>query len=262
MNTTASTAFEGGPGPSAPDTSSTCPLCGGRCGTGVAVYDVAVCRRCRERFAERRYFAFVVDLALLAAVFGLTESILLRLAYPTTGGLPPPLAMRPLWLSIALATAAVLWSGMFAARDGFGGASLGKRLARLRVVEKRTLHPIGFTASVKRHLPAALFACWAIVVKGSLPSLLAPLAAVFQLALLAYLAWVGERLKHGPRPGDGWADSRVVWMPFAHRSPFDTSGSYCARCGYDLRGNVSGACPECSTSIQSSHDASPPGCLI
>jgi hypothetical protein len=35
-------------------------------------------------------------------------------------------------------------------------------------------------------------------------------------------------------------------------------GPHCRRCGYDLTGNVSGACPECGTPVPD-HASAPPG---
>ena len=40
------------------------------------------------------------------------------------------------------------------------------------------------------------------------------------------------------------ATTRVIWWKRRARPP-----AHCARCGYDLTGNVSGICPECGTAI-------------
>ena len=42
--------------------------------------------------------------------------------------------------------------------------------------------------------------------------------------------------------------SVFIWLPRYERWARASTGR-CARCGYDLTGNVSGACPECGTPI-------------
>jgi len=78
-------------------------------------------------------------------------------------------------------------------RDGFGGRSFGKSVMGLQVVDVDTGQGAGFGASFKRNLPMLI------------P--FAPLVAAAQMS-------------RGPRLGDGWANTRVVWKKHQGRGPF------------------------------------------
>jgi uncharacterized RDD family membrane protein YckC len=78
-------------------------------------------------------------------------------------------------------------------KDGFHGHSFGKSLLGLQVVDIDTGQGAGFGASFKRNLPMLI------------P--FAPLVAAFQMS-------------RGPRLGDGWANTRVVWKKYLGRGPF------------------------------------------
>jgi hypothetical protein len=41
----------------------------------------------------------------------------------------------------------------------------------------------------------------------------------------------------------------AAWLVHFHRRSVRHAGGRCAACGYDLRGNISGVCPECGTPI-------------
>lgn len=116
----------------------------------------------------------------------------------------------------------VAWVAFFF-KDGFNGLSPGKWLCGVQVLDSRTYEPIGFWRSVKRNLVTAL-----------------PYIGVLIPAL---------QMIRGPRWGDRWAQTMVVWRKYAHKPPFDLRGVLCTSCGYDLTGNVSGVCPECGSPI-------------
>ncbi len=104
--------------------------------------------------------------------------------------------------------------------------SLGKWLAGVQVVDVQTRKPTGFAASFKRNL--------AFVIPY--------LAIIFLLIGLI-------QMSRGPRIGDRWAKTMVIWRKYARKPPFDPSGIYCLVCDYNLTGNVSGICPECGTPL-------------
>jgi uncharacterized RDD family membrane protein YckC len=79
--------------------------------------------------------------------------------------------------------------GVWTLKDGFNGYSPGKWLMGVQVVDADTRQGVGFGASFKRNIP-----------------MLIPFAA-FQMA-------------RGPRLGDGWANTRVVWAKHRGRGPF------------------------------------------
>jgi len=124
----------------------------------------------------------------------------------------------------------VIWC-LFACKDGFRGFSPGKWLLGLRVLDARTREPAGFRASFKRNIPLVL-------------------PIVNWIAILVIAGQIGR----GPRLGDGWAKTMVIWQAHANKLPFNPYGLVCYQCGYDLRGNVSGICPECGTPVGGSTD--------
>ena len=91
----------------------------------------------------------------------------------------------------------------------------------VQVVDRDTFEPIGFGRSWKRNL---------ILFVPFLPLV------------------VGLTLARGSRPGDGWANTRVVWKRHAKHGVF-RGGLVCEHCRFDLTGNTSGICPECGTSV-------------
>lgn len=122
----------------------------------------------------------------------------------------------PLYIGCSLA---------FAFKDGIQGISPGKWLMGLQVVDQATLQPIGPLASFKRNLVVSI-----------------PFGSVVAFIL-------SFRLRRGWRLGDFWAKSKVVWRKHAHKFPFDSRGTCCPQCGYDLTGNISGICPECGGAV-------------
>ena len=110
---------------------------------------------------------------------------------------------------------------LFICKDGFTGCSLGKEVCGVQVIDRVTLQPIGFGTSFKRNLP-----------------LIIPIVPLI----------VALKLGPGPRDGDGWAKTKVIWSK--HRGhPIFRSSTYCPQCQHDLRGNTSGVCPGCGWRI-------------
>lgn len=109
----------------------------------------------------------------------------------------------------------------FLIKDGFNGQSPGKWLFDLRVIDPRTARPQGFWSSFLRNIPAVI----------------GPFAL-----------WIFAELRYGPRLGDGWAHSKVIWWRYRDAAPFRVA-MHCNQCGYDLTGNVTGRCPECGESV-------------
>jgi len=193
-----------------------CPICDRqvRAKAMRKLYEVPVCKKCRNAFANRRQGAYLLDVLLLyvlsmlfGAALGLMFPEVFDQGLETAGSAVFYLAYMWLFLPI-----------LFALKDGFRGYSPGKWLLGVRVVDRETLEPIGFGRALKRNL------CFIV-----------PFAPLVILV----------RMIKGRRWGDGWANTLVVWTKHAHRVPFDKRGILCLGCGYDLTGNVSGRCPEC-----------------
>jgi len=115
---------------------------------------------------------------------------------------------------------------LFACKDGLAGMSLGKLLIGLQVVDAETGRPAGPVKSFLRNLCVSI-----------------PLVSWF------YMWAVASQLAEGPRCGDGLAGTRVIWRRHRYALPFAVSATVCWACGYELRGNVSGRCPECGRTI-------------
>ena len=134
--------------------------------------------------------------------------------------------MTPFWMNVTSFMTSLVFICLLSLKDGFRGFSPGKWLMDLRVLDETTRQPAGFLASFKRNIP-----------------LFIPI-----INLIVMLNFVGT-FGRGRRLGDGWARTIVVWREHENKPPFNPVGYVCFTCGYDLRGNVSGICPECGTPI-------------
>lgn len=180
------------------------------------LYGGWVCKKCAVSFANRRQLAFVLD----SIVFGL---LIYAVTFAVALLLPGivPVLMAPIF-SITGFTFNLSTNFVFNFKDGFRGKSIGRLITGVTVVDEATREPIGFGQSFKRNL-----------------CLLVP---------FSFIVVVLNMMK-GPRWGDRWAGTRVVWDHYRNRFPFEDRGYLCRQCGYDLTGNESGRCPECGTAI-------------
>lgn len=204
-----------------------CPICLKSRGAGKErrLYDMTVCQKCWRRFTNRRQMAFVFDFLILC--FALNYLIEMLMQVGATEG-------------VFRATVLVLCA-FFSLKDSVRGRSPGKAVFGLRVIDARSLKPIGVYGSIVRNLPILLlFLIWTNLpaylvtlltgVWNDIPALdwmkewLAGFASISGgLAFLGLLA-MGEQLMRGPRWGDGWAHSQVVWEPYRRQAPFEPSG--------------------------------------
>lgn len=208
---------------------ATCPLCskpGALNKRAKKLYGGLVCRKCYYKFTNRRQAAYIIDSVLFSIVTYIIAYDLNVMA-PVGGMLAPGGSLFEIMFNVASTV-------IFYMKDGFGGKSPGRWLTGVTVVDAVSRRPIGFAQSFKRNLP-----------------LLIPLGAIIILV----------QMGKGPRMGDKWAKTRVVWDKFRHQFPFEQRGRFCARCGYDLTGNVSGICPECGEPIHTRSELSGTGGL-
>jgi hypothetical protein len=176
------TVREGRP---APDRDGPCPLCGETKNMGARarqVYDYWICRKCSSGMVNRRQFAWLLDVLILYVVVFVTAFVVGAAGSVAQADVSALITVLP-WLLYAA------W--LF--KDGFNGHSLGKAAMGMQAVDTGTGQGAGFGASFKRNLPLLL------------P--FAPLVAAFQMS-------------RGPRLGDGWANTRVVWKKHQGRGPF------------------------------------------
>jgi uncharacterized RDD family membrane protein YckC len=151
------------------------------------LYGKMVYRKCYYKFTNRRQFAYLIDALLWQ---------------PITYIAGIPFGMFMLALVPGITQQQLYWAGtafgyllflIFACKDGFAGQSLGKMIAGVQVVDESSYEPIGFGGSLKRNL------CIAI-----------------PFVVLVILI----RMPNGKRPGDRWANSRVIWKKFKHNPVF------------------------------------------
>ena len=168
-----------------PDRDGPCPLCGDTRKMGPrarVLYEYWVCRKCNLRMTNRRQFAWLLDVVALWAVLAVIAFVLGAVGAAARADVSGVVAVLP-WLLY----------GAWLLKDGFDGHSFGKSLMGLQVVDIDTEQGAGFGASFQRNLPMLI------------P--FAPLVAAFQMS-------------RGPRLGDGWANTRVVWKKYRGRGPF------------------------------------------
>lgn len=199
-----------------------CPLCrepGSLRKKGKRLYGGIVCKKCFYKFVNRRQGAYLID-SFAMYVVGILLGYYIQLAAPIGG-------MMTAGASIFGVLYQLAFNAAFFMKDGFGGKSPGRWLTGITVVDAKTRDPIGFAQSFKRNLP-----------------LLIPFSPFIIMFTMG----------KGPRWGDKWANTRVVWDKFKHQFPFEDRGMICTLCGYDLTGNVSGICPECGTPVPPSQE--------
>jgi uncharacterized RDD family membrane protein YckC len=195
----------------------TCPFCRrpllGR--TDKILYGHPICKKCYYAFANRRQCAFVIDRVIWQAPLLGILFLVMAIVSATGGKVTQEMAD-----SINLLRWPLFLAFLF--KDGFSGYSPGKWLCGVRVIDWKTRQPLGFMASFKRNLPVFI------------P--VVPLVIAYQL-------------QKGKRWGDGWSNSMVIWKKYAASHVFFGTTGTCEACQYDLRGNVSGICPECGTPV-------------
>ena len=172
-----------------PDRDGPCPLCGDTRKMGPrarVLYEYWVCRKCNLAMTNRRQGAWLLD---AVAVWGVMTVI----GFVVGGVVGAIAGAGHADLGGVFAVLPVLGYVAWLLKDGFHGYSFGKSLLGLQVIDIDTGQGAGFGASFRRNLPMLI------------P--FAPLVAAFQMS-------------RGPRLGDGWANTRVVWKKHEGRGPF------------------------------------------
>ncbi len=189
------------------------------------LYEVPVCPKCRNWFANRRQAAYIVDFLFYYVILVAPWVAMISLIDFWLRGVPE------LRAALQVGVGHIGLPLLFCCRDAFGGRSPGKLLFGLQVVDAQSRQPIGLGQSLKRNL-------------------------IFMLPLIGSLLGA-VTMMGGRRLGENWARTDVVWLKYATRPPFVPEGRYCLTCGYDLTGNLSGRCPECGTLIESPEKVPP-----
>ena len=166
---------------------SLCPLCGRAefQGKWKLLYNHWVCKKCSTGFANRRQFAYLVDM-VLCYVIEFVSGFIVGSVMVYSGATQPEVQTVAHIVGIALLP-------LFLLKDGFGGHSPGKALMGVQVINSKTGWPAGFGASFKRNLITLI------------PVM--PLVVAFLLI-------------NGKRIGDGWANTKVIWKMYAHHPIF------------------------------------------
>jgi uncharacterized RDD family membrane protein YckC len=159
-----------------------CPICGQtKKPLKKSLYDYAVCRKCWAKVINRRQVAYIVDSLLMSVMYYLAIGMISAVEAQTGGGSSERFA------SLVVAVAYVGTTVAFLGRDTMQGRSPGKLLCGIQTIDRVTGEPIGFQQSFKRMLPVLI------------P--IVPLIMAFQI-------------NKGPRWGDKWARSKVIWLKY------------------------------------------------
>jgi len=152
------------------------------------LYGKKVCEKCVDAFANQRASAFIIDcFAFLLPIFILVPVIFIL--FPSTNE-------SVVKIFIGLAGFVLL-----SLKDSFSGKSLGKRTCKIRVIDTQTGNPIGAKASFVRNF----------------------------ILFIPYINWITQifcaiEMRKGPRTGDKWAHTKVIWDKYSDKSPFSFSG--------------------------------------
>ncbi len=166
-----------------------CPICGTMKGMQRKnlLYGHNVCKGCRNGFANRHQLAYFID-GVIAFILQIAAGYVLGVLLGITGFASPTSVGIVEWFLFVFFVVALL------AKDGFSGTSPGKALMGVQAIQRSTGVPIGFGASIMRNLPTAI------------P--IVPLIVALQLI-------------KGPRWGDGWAGTKVIWRKYADNPVFN-----------------------------------------
>jgi uncharacterized RDD family membrane protein YckC len=154
------------------------------------LYDTPVCKKCYYKFANRRQLAFIFD--------NLFFRLFIILVVVGVGSLSSSSGTIDESVVFLVDVLPYLLLPIYFLKDGFAGYSLGKLVCGVRVMNNKTGLPGGFGMSFLRNLP--------IVIP------IVPLIIAFQL-------------QKGPRWGDKWSNSKVIWMKYKDHPIFAPSNS-------------------------------------
>lgn len=116
------------------------------------LYNVLVCKKCRNGFANRRQAAWIVD--YVVTYFLLGTGLLFGLEFLlANAGLPSD---HVFFEVVGAIVGYVVLPFVFAMKDGFNGRSPGKLVFGLQVVDAYSREPISWGQSLKRNLIVAV----------------------------------------------------------------------------------------------------------
>jgi len=176
------------PMPRGPEIPQTCLLCGrGKHMNDVrTLYGHLVCKKCYYSFANRREFAYFVDILGYWAICLVAVTVFGALM-GAAGSSQQEIQ------NMASAVAWILFPLILLFKDCFSGQSAGKAMCGVKVIDETTGEPGGLGASFQRNLPLLV------------PFV--PLVVAFQL-------------RKGHRTGDGWSNTKVIWKKYANHPIF------------------------------------------
>lgn len=171
--------------------SQSCPICAQNPVSDKILYGQPVCASCYSSLMWRRLGAYVLDSLIM-----IIPSFIIRFTLGIMAG-----AMHSgLFVSIVLNMISnAIVSVIFAMKDGINGASPGKMILELQVIDNSTGQPIGFQQSLKRN---SFILLNIIPFIGWLPAIVLVLVIAFSLG-------------KGYRLGDAFANTKVIWKRYA-----------------------------------------------
>lgn len=155
------------------------------------LYGTPVCKKCYYAFANRRQFAYLIDMVILQVLSLLAGAVAGLIVTGIFGELTPEQAVTTNRFFMLLGFVVGV---LFGVKDGFGGKSPGKLICRVTCMNEETYRPAGLKASFIRNLITNI-----------------PLAPLYIL----------YKMTSGPRPGDGFAKTRVIWDKYRDSHVFN-----------------------------------------
>jgi uncharacterized RDD family membrane protein YckC len=169
-----------------------CPLCNVRpVKEKLRLYKTPVCKKCYYGFANRRQFAYLIDLVILQVLSSGVGFLAGTVITVAMGPMNQQQSQMASWFFLGLGTLVGLVYGI---KDGFGGKSLGKLICGVTCVKEETYEPAGFGASFLRNMVLVI-----------------PFAPLIVLVMM----------NKGHRPGDGLAKTRIIWDKFRDNPVFN-----------------------------------------
>ena len=169
-----------------------CPLCHLRpVKEKLKLYETPVCKKCYYGFANRRQFAYLIDmiiLQLLSIFVGFAAGLVLAAVIEELSEAQARVA------SIFFMLMGFGVGVAYGIKDGFGGKSIGKFICRVTCMNEDTYQTAGFGASFLRNLLLNI--------------------PLFPFVVLCMM-------NKGHRPGDGFARTRVIWDKYRDNPVFN-----------------------------------------
>ncbi|MCR9296053.1 MAG: RDD family protein [bacterium] len=165
-----------------------CPLCQRerKATTFKPLYGQDVCKKCYYAFANRRQLAFVIDVFLIRVLSFAVPTLIFSVVTVDQSNIDFYEGVITL-LVLGITYVLILL------KDGMGGASPGKMVTGVQVIDETSRAAGNWLQSLKRNLPVLI-----------------PIVPLI----------IAVQLQKGHRWGDGWSNTKVIWKKYRDHPVF------------------------------------------